>query len=385
MNQRQQHPIQVASYTLCGPTACTTNALIPLRSPRGLKPPARCRQRCLRGCKPLIGPVLAGLAIAVAAAGCTVVREYRAKRHVDRGEALLTAQDLEAALLEFEAAAELTPQLAVAHSRMGVIYRRMGEYEQAADCFLEAIRNDPFSFTDTFNLAQLYHFMDRVQDAIRAYLHAVQLRPKDFDAQLNLGVCYQKSGDFDQAVERFRKAIDIDPNRPHAYVNVGVALDAQKKYYEAVRAYKEALERDSHQPVMLVNLAHTYMNQDRLKMARHALEQAIRMDPQQATAHEALGYCLFRIRDFEEAEQSYKQALACNWRLPRAHAGLGSINMLAYLKDNALTDRRDLALEYWHRSLELDSDQPRIRKLIAQYKPKHRDPEEALIGTHSTP
>lgn len=328
---------------------------------------------------------LAAVFTVLVADGCVVVRQHRAKRHVDRGVTLLAAQELETALLEFQAAARLDPQLAVAHSRMGVIYRRMGEYPEAIDCFIEAIRRNPFSFDDTFNLAQLYHFTHRVKEAIQAYLHAVQLEPKEFDAQLNLGVCYQEMGDFDQAVERFRKAIDVAPNRPHAYVNLGVALDAREKYYEAIRAYKDALERDSGQPLVLVNLAHTYMNQDRPKMARHALEQAIRMDPQLAVAHEALGYCFFRMRDFDKAELSYKHALAYDWRLPRAHAGLGSINMLRYLKDRALTTRRDRALEHWHRSLELDPEQPRIRKLIARYKLGRSDPEEALLNERKKP
>ena len=343
------------------------------------------RDRCTTGWRcGLIRSVVAVATLTVAG-GCAVINEYRANWHVGRGEALLAAQDLEAALAEFEAAARLTPQLAVVHSRMGVIYRRMGEYERAIDSFVKAIRRDPFSFDDTFNLAQLYHFMNRITEAIRAYLHAVQLDPDNFDAQINLGVCYQQTGDFDQAIERFRKAIDIDPNRPHAYVNVGVALDAQKRYYEAIRAYKEALERDSHQPLVLVNLAQTYMNQDRLTMGRRALEQAIRMDPQLAAAHEALGYCLFRMRNFEGAELSYKQALAYDWRLPRSLAALGSVNMLRYLKDNSLVDRRDRALEYWHRSLELDPDQPRIRRLVAQYKPKPSDPEQALLDHRGTP
>ena len=101
----------------------------------------------------------------VGLSGCAVIERYQADRHIHRGEALLAAEDLEAALAEFEAAVELAPQLAVAHSRMGLIYRRMGEYERAVACFVAAVRYDPFSFSDTLNLAQLYHFMGRVKDA----------------------------------------------------------------------------------------------------------------------------------------------------------------------------------------------------------------------------
>ena len=181
------------------------------------------------------------------------------------------------------------------------------------------------------------------------------------------------------ASERFHEAITLDPNRPHAYVNLGASLDAQGKYYEAISAYKNALERDNRQPMVLVNLAHTYMNQDRLRMGRNALEQAIRMDPHLAAAHEALGYCQFRLKDYEGARESYARALELDPALPSAYSGLGCIDMLDFLQDDTRTDLRNRALDRWHRSLELDPDQPRIRRLIARYRPRVVDPTEALL------
>ncbi|UCE62275.1 MAG: tetratricopeptide repeat protein [Phycisphaerales bacterium] len=348
-----------------------------------------CHQTTIDNLRPLSvgrrGLVCLALIVTPYLSGCYTLRDYRARHRLNSGQALLAEDDLEAALAEFQAAAELAPQMAVAHSKMGTIYRRMGEYELAINAFVEAIRRDPFSFQDTFDLAQLYQFTDRIKDAVLAYLHAVELKPDSFDAQLNLGTCYQQLGDNSQAIERFEQAIEIDPSRPYPYVNLGVAFDAQKNYYEAIRAYKEALERDNRQPVVLVNLAHTYMNQDRLKMARQALRTALDMDTELAAGHEALGYCLFRMRDFDSAEVAYERALECNWRLPRAHAGLGSINMLRYLEDNTKTELHERAREHWHRSLELNPEQPRIRKLLAKYQPKQRDPEQALLDETASP
>ncbi|MCP4251492.1 MAG: tetratricopeptide repeat protein [bacterium] len=326
------------------------------------------------------GGGLAMVMLLAGSSGCALVRQHQAHRHVDDGEKLLAQEDIEAALIEFQAAAELDPQMAVAHSRMGVIYQRMGEYEQAIRCFVTALRNNPFSFDDTLNLARLYHFSKRLDDAIEAYLHACDIKPDDFDAQLNLGVCYQELGQTAQAVERFEEAIDIDSNRPDAFVNLGVAYDTQGKYYEAIRAYKEALERDNHQPLLLVNLARTYLQQDRLKIARATLKMAVDMDEQLAPAHEALGYCLFRIQDYDAAEQSYENALRCDPKLPRTYAGLGSICALRFVRDQSAGAMRDRALEYWHRSLELDPHQPKIRNLVAKYKPPAADPETVLLS-----
>lgn len=318
-------------------------------------------------------------AVAALAHGCAPINRAIATSHVNRARAMLDRDDLEAALRQFQLASRIDRNSAVPHSGMGSIYRRMGDYDRAIGSFLEAIRRDPFSFGDTLNLAQLYHFTKRIKDAIQAYLHAVDLRPEDFDAHLNLGVCYQQSGASSQAAAQFAKAIEIDPDRPGAYVNLGVSLDAQGKHYEAIRSYKESLERDNRQPEVLVNLAASYMKQDRLKMARLALIEATRLDAGCAAAHEALGYCLFRLKQFDPARVSYERSLAADPRRPRAHAGIGSIFMLRYLEDADQVVFRDRGLEHWHRSLELDPDQPRIAKLIAKYSPHIPGPEEVLL------
>lgn len=328
------------------------------------------------------GTCLAILIIA-ATGGCATVRNFRANVHVHRGDAMLAAQRLDDAYAEFEEAARLAPQKPEPHARMGLIHKERGELEQAIRSFGEALRLDPTSFDDTFNLAQVYQMTQRIADAIRAYLYAIELRPDDFDATLNLGVCYQESGQLEQAVQQFEQAVKLDSQHPQGFVNLGVALDAQKRYYEAIRAYKEALELNEHQPLVLVNLARTYLHQDRLRMARGALEEAIELKPELAGAHEALGYCLFRLREFEAAEEAYQRALRYDWRLPQAYAGLGSISMLRFVDNKDAIEDRDKALEYWHRSLELNPDQPRLRQLIATYQPERESPADALLEATS--
>jgi len=42
-------------------------------------------------------------------------------------------------------------------------------------------------------------------------------------------------------------------------------------------------------------------------------------------------------------------------------------------------------VEHWHRSLEFNPDQPRIRKLIAEYKPQNDDPDSLLLDQRPKP
>ncbi len=330
--------------------------------------------------------VLALMLTLTASPGCQNVESrlntYRATKHIDRGQEFLEKDDLEAARIAFEQAVRLDSQMAEAHSALGDIYRRMGEISKAITAYGNAVSANPYSFSDTFSLAQLYHYSKRLRDAVEVYLAAVDLRPDDYNAQLSLGVCYQQLSEPTMAVERFNKAIDVDPDRAHAYVNLGVALESQGKHYEAISAYKASLERDNHQPLVLVNLANTFMKQGRLKIARATLEQGIMMDPTLAAAHEAKGYCLFRMKLYDEAATAYQDALSLDNRLAKAHAGLGAINMLEFAQDDTKLAMRDSALEHWHRSLEIDPNQTRIRNLLQKYAPSNNsaDPYKALLG-----
>src|SRR3990172_1438479 len=75
------------------------------------------------------------LTVMLLACGCASIRQVQARQQLRRGEECLKHDDLEAALAAFQEAAKLSPQMAVAHSNLGLIYRRMGEYEQAIGSF----------------------------------------------------------------------------------------------------------------------------------------------------------------------------------------------------------------------------------------------------------
>ena len=317
--------------------------------------------------------VIGSSAVLVTLPACRSVgmrgRDEQVRRHVDRGEALFEQNDLDQALVAFEQAAALDPDRPEVQSRIGTIYRKMGDFRRAITAFSKAVRRDPYSVYDLFNLAELYQLTNRLADAVQAYLATIDIAPDHYDARMGLGFCYQQLREIDLAVEQFEAAARIRPDDATAYVNLGVALDAQGKHYEAISAYNQALERDAHQPRVLVNRAHTYMNQRRFRSALADLEAAVEMAPKLAAAHEALGYCLFRMKRYIESQIAYTDALALDPRLAKAHVGLGSIKMIQYIKNKSRTDIRDAALEHWHRALEADPDQPRVRALIKKFSP----------------
>ena len=154
----------------------------------------------------------------------------------------------------------------------------------------------------------------------------------------------------------------------------------QGRYYEAIRSYKDSLELDTKQPMILVNLGTTYLKQDRIGLALGTFRAVLELDPHLAVAHERMGYCMFLRKQYGQAEERYRQALGYDDGLASAHAGLGVTKMAQFLRKREDAAMRDEAVECWHRSLEVDPDQPRIRKLIAKYRMRPLEEEQILLG-----
>jgi tetratricopeptide (TPR) repeat protein len=164
----------------------------------------------------------------------------------------------------------------------------------------------------------------------------------------------------------------------YAWSNLGAVYDQLGKPYEAIRAYKRSLEEELRQPVVLVNLATIYLNQERWDTARRTLQKAIDMDPQLSAARERMGYCLWREQKLDPAAESYKRAVELDPKNPAAHAGYGVVLMTMYLDHPEKAALRDDAVEAWHRSLEINPDQPKLRALVERYRVKQERPVLSL-------
>ena len=108
--------------------------------------------------------------------------------------------------------------------------------------------------------------------------------------------------------------------------------------------------------------------------AARTLEVALQMAPKLSVAHERLGYCNWREQKLDAAAESYQEAVELNVKNARAHAGYGVVRMTQYLNEPTLVAYRDEAVESWHRSLEIEPNQPRLRTLIEKYRVKSAKP-----------
>jgi tetratricopeptide (TPR) repeat protein len=330
---------------------------------------------------------VAAAGLLATASGCMpVLREQQAVDHYVRGQVLADQGDANAAIAELAEAVRQNPKLSVAHAAIGDLYRRQGNLDQARQSYETACQTDPYALRPHYNLAVTYQMLSQaakavaktqqyLREAVRIYLRAVAIEPNDFDSNLNLAACYFQLGKFDLAEQYAQAAIKANPASPQAHSNLGVIYDSQGRSFDAIREFKASLEIDAHQPQLLLNLGATYAKQDRLKIAITCFELAAKEDPNFAPAYEQMGACYFQLRQYEKAMSSYERAIAVDGNSAAAYRGIGAAYMSQYVTDRSKEELREKALDAWHRSLELKSDQQDLLKLVEKYRPRSSAPE----------
>ena len=85
------------------------------------------------------------------------------------------AGDQKTAQARFEQATSVNPNLRMARSMLGDMYRAQGQYERAREQYEILVRLDPYDPENHYRLGVTYQFLRKIQDAIASYLRASTL------------------------------------------------------------------------------------------------------------------------------------------------------------------------------------------------------------------
>jgi len=142
-----------------------------------------------------------------------------------------------------------------------------------------------------------------------------------------------------------------------------------------IEELKKKLEGEPEDVAAMVELATLYGEENEMRTAADLLERAIEIDPENPTAHYNLGVCYLKVLKsdlevseiwedktddeefFELATVAFQRAIGIDPELVEAHNNLGTLY--------ALRGWTDEAREQWEQSLQINPDQPEIRKDLA--------------------
>ena len=228
---------------------------------------------------------------------------------VDLADSYFDLKRYEEALVAYDQAIRLDPNLASAYNTKGVVLLILQRYEEALATFEQTIRLDPSLAYAYNNKGVALRKLQRYEEALAAFEQAIRLDPNDAAAYNGKGGALADLQRCEEALAAFEQAIRLDPNKVSAYNNKGVALDNLKRYEEALAAYEQAIRLDPTGAAAYNGKGGALSKLQRYEEALAAYEQAIRLDPNDASAYNGKGLALADLQRYEEALVAYEQAL----------------------------------------------------------------------------
>ncbi len=136
--------------------------------------------------------------------------------------------------------------------------------EQAIVLYQKAIEIKPDMHEAYNNMGIFYSELEKYQEAINAYQKAIKIKPDNHEAYYNMGNAYGKLGEYQKAINVYQKAIEIKPDEHNAYYNMGNTYRELKKYQKAINAYQKAIEIEpsliNHAKKQNFDLLESYIN-----------------------------------------------------------------------------------------------------------------------------
>lgn len=171
------------------------------------------------------------------------ISDERAAAHFynNRGAERLIEADVDRAMVFFERAVDLAPDLAAAWINKGVAHRRAGEPGQAETAYRRALSVDASELAATVNLGLLYRDLGRDEEAETLFERVESYRNRSPYHHFALGTRAVQTGDLDEAVLRFKQAIRRAPREAELFFALGDAYYRLGEMDAALESMQRAL------------------------------------------------------------------------------------------------------------------------------------------------
>ncbi len=195
--------------------------------------------------------------------------------------------------------------------------------KEAIVCYELALKLNPNLSQAHHNLGEIYSGEEKWQTAISSYQKAIKLNPKFSWSYHSLGKAFANTDQWEKAIYSYQKALQLNPQAAVTYHCLGDALVNQKKLDKAIITYQKAIELQPETWVVHHKLANIFQEKGELDAAILAYHEAIKLNPNFLWSYYSLGETLIKLQRWNEAVVAYLYAFKINQDLPSIHEQLG--------------------------------------------------------------
>lgn len=193
---------------------------------------------------------------------------------------------------------------ATARADHGNALFRLGEWEQAAARYREALALAPSVAETHFSLANALARLGDAPAAIAALREALAHDPGHAGARTNLGNMLRAAGQPEAALDEYRRALYLRPQDPAARYNLGTALADLDRLEEALVWFAQAAEAGHVPALTAMGTAHLQLGEP--MVALHWFRAAHRSGDRSGASKLGEGLSLLTLGDLRAGWEGYE-------------------------------------------------------------------------------
>jgi tetratricopeptide (TPR) repeat protein len=224
-------------------------------------------------------------------------------------------------LQEFQKAAELDPNFALAYVGLADTYAILEEYSGM-------------------------HASEAMPKARSFAQKALQIDDSLGEANATLGLIYNHGWQWAEAEAEFKKAIELNPNYPTVHHWRSINLRDTGRKDEAFAAIKRAQELDPLSRIIGINVGIIYLNRNDTDAAIKQFQDTMALDPGWWSAHHWLAVAYLKLGRNPEAIAELEKAIELSNRSSWPLAFLGYAYALTGKRTEAVAMQRELEERY---------------------------------------
>ena len=235
----------------------------------------------------------------------------------------------------YEHAAEVIPESAFVHFKVGTVLAEKGEYVKAQAAFESALRVEPFDLRSRFNLGLVFLRLKQFENAIEQFNELLKRYPSYTAAEQQIeiaramwkrqqmatavnsspevymrrGILLEQQGRVQDAILVYKQIVQYKPEYIQAHQKLGFLFYKLKRVDEAIAHYKTLAKLQPDSFVVHYNLGLALVDKGQLNEAIKSYQQALRIRPAAAEIYNNLGVAFFRNGMIKQAIDSFQNAI----------------------------------------------------------------------------
>lgn len=204
-----------------------------------------------------------------------------------------------------------SPGLARGHNNLGVALHEQGQFHEAENSFIQAIKVNPESRLGYQSLGSLYISQNRLEEAQRILRTGLSKETFLSPGRIYhyLGIIERKAGRYQQAINYAQMALNLDKNSLEPLLTIGITYGKLGDPQKADAVFRKAENQGMRSVDLFNNSGIIAFQLGQVERSLQYFNKALEIDPDHPESHNNLGLAYGKLGRVEDARKEMETAM----------------------------------------------------------------------------